>query len=1250
MPMRPLTEQQLHAAETTGRDLLVAASAGTGKTTVLSRRVLHLLIDHKTPLKEILAVTFTEAAAADMRRKIGDDLREHLKEHPDNAALSREHLLLDRAPISTIHSFCMKVLREYFHLLNLDPGFEIIDPDEGELLQAETAEQLLEDWFAKKGDDGLRFRALAETYGGSAGNDLEEVIHQLHAFLQTLDDPDGWRQQTLQAFHPSTGELPEVWMTPFVEGWKRELDQCLKPAQEALKIIQDNPNLQGYLDQTNQLIQTLSGWRDMLQKGLRTNEWDGFLADVRAFDFGKLKPVKAGPGKEEAKEKLDQARDRLKKHIQPNMASQGLAQVLEDLRQLGPHVELLLNLQQEFDRQFRAAKDRKALLDFNDLERYCLRLLREKPNVADEIRRKYKHVLVDEYQDVNPLQDAILQALSFRKDGTKANQLFLVGDEKQSIYGFRLAAPDIFQEKYRRFQTDLNAAEVRIPLTHNFRCRRDILHAVNHLFERIVTPDLGSTYDKEVALTYGADYPEAGALPVEVHLLEADLSQKETAEGEENEAINREGPEEPDEDKEADDGVSLADKSKLEREAYLIGTRIQELIDKKSLVKDDKTGTMRPVQYRDMVILLRATKGRADTLAGVLRNLGVPVYADLATGFFDAVEVTDVIALLEVLDNAQQDVPLAAVLRSPLVGLNDDQLAQIRIHTPGSSVRFHHAVDRYRENGPDAKIKDILHKFQVLVDQWRQDVLQLPLAHVVWEIYRETSYLEYVQGLPGGEGRRANLVQLHDRARQFDHFSRRGLFRFLRFLRRLRDANHDQGAAPVLSESDDVVRIMSIHKSKGLEFPIVFLPDLAKRFNERDFHQAFLLHRHLLLGLDRVDLERRSRNPTLPKQVIAQAKRVAMLAEEQRLLYVALTRARERLILTGTAKLEKIKDHWSDLDEATRASRVLSAKCLLDWIGPVLARHPDGAAAIGTTGDVTFADDCRFVVECHSAGEINTWKVNATVAKLAIDNLSNLLALKPVDAAVDATAAKAVDDACRRLQWTYPNPHLRDLRGKVNPSGFKKRFEMLEEEETPAEQPFARLRITREPQFKAKASGKGSASDRGLATHIALQHLDFKGKLDKAGLADQIQELVTRGLLRERESQAIEVDTLASFFARPLGQRLRRADRVEREVSFSLLLPAGELPDADKRELTANEKLEAILIQGTIDCLFWEGTDLILIDYKTDDLSKDKVAERLGEYRSQIWLYRRALQGIHGQEVKECFLAFLKAGVDEAMK
>jgi ATP-dependent helicase/nuclease subunit A len=1232
-----LTAQQITAIETTGPNLLVAASAGTGKTTVLARRCLYLLVTKKVPLRSVLAVTFTEAAAADMRRKIASGLRDYLKQNP-NDDLQREMMLIDRAPISTLHAFCFKLVRDHFHQLRLDPGIGIIDEDEAELLKSDVGDRLLERWFARDDDARDRFLALAEAYGGRDGQSLARQVRRLHEFLQTLPNPDKWRAEAKAAYAADGGFTKLHWFEAYRSIWQRELNQCKASADDARSLVDRVGGMEKYHAHLAAIQRVIDNWLAIVGQHPDTQEWALLLASARGLKWDKAPPVSRATEQLKFAQGLIKAlKDRISNRLCKDLAAQTPAEMIAGIQAAAPLVATILELQCDFESEYTNAKARRSLLDFNDLERYAYELLTNCPTAAYDVRRRFRHILVDEYQDINPLQNAILERLS--GDGErKTSEMFFVGDVKQSIYGFRLAAPKLFLDKLQKYLPDVNANEVRLPLTHNFRCRREIVDGVNHIFERIASPGNGYPYGEEERLVYSADYPSSSEIsepiPIEFHLLD-----KAAASKEDSDAANDNDPEESE---------ILADRGELEREAIFITQRIHAFISANTHVWNSERTACDPATYRDIVVLLRTMQNRADTIAAVLRKHGIPVYTDSTTGFFDATEVRDMIALLEVVDNAQQDVALAAVLRSPFVALSDDELAQIRVHHPVG--HFHSAVWLYADSGPDTSLRQRLGEFRNLLGQWREDSTQFPLAHVVWDIYRTTSYLEYVLGLPGGEARRANLVRLHDRARQFDQFHQQGLFRFLRFLRRLRDAEHDLGAAPVLTESDDVVRIMSIHRSKGLEFPIVFVPDLAKPFNLRDCSDPLLFHQDLLLGIDQVDLDRMQRVTTLPKVVIADSKRADVLAEEQRLLYVALTRARERLILSASVNIEKAIPKWDAIGLSSE-TEVGSARCALDWLGPVLARHPDTAGILGTTSATPRADNSQFALNLHSsdamrAGQspgrvavpVNNDTVDAMLANQAIPIPSH----KITDAEAVVAAAKA------RLEWRYPFTAIRSVPGKISVTEWKRRFHAIDDGEPPLQLRIHR-RTSRRPRFETDAEQRVSAAERGSATHAVLQRLDFKRAGTVEDIETQINGMVERGFLRQNAARAVSVDAILAFLHRPLGIRLRSSSRVQRELEVNVLLPLSEIPHTMGYPSEEFDLSERVLVRGTIDCVFWEEESAVLIDYKTDDLSPGELDSPVAEYSEQIKLYKLALRAIYGIDARESHLVFLAAMKDVSL-
>ena len=1033
------TPEQTEAIVTTGRDVLVSASAGTGKTAVLVERIVRLVLDAAAPVDvdRLLVVTFTEAAAAEMREKIATALRARAADSPDSERARRQAVLLDRAQISTIHAFCSTLIRSHFHDLGLDPEFSILEEDEGHLLRTESARRVLEAEFDRATP---RFLGWLDTLTG-ANPELQARARllRIHGFLESLDDRDGWLRETRGAY-PLTPEgkgAPQpfdqhTWFAP----WRKAYGDALGELAGRLEAVHESAEAAG---------EKIAKWVDSVAYPtcealslLESGDYGRAIGLLRDFEIPRRPPVKkdsvADP--DALASTLKEAREYLLDPIQANLAAMTTDEACRAHMASAPYVHLLLDLAERFAETYGGAKRLRAALDFADLEQMCLRLLRDgdgPSEVARLCREQFEHVLVDEYQDINPVQDAILSLVSRSGDSGHGGNLFAVGDVKQSIYAFRLAAPEIFLGKYDSFAPIAESAPgggaVRIDLTRNFRSRSGVLYGANFVFERLMRRDTaGLDYDEAAALEPGATFPpadESDPLPVEVHVLEGEP--KSDADPAPKPPHSR-APEEW---------------SASEREAYLVGRRILDMVrgtpalhvaDTSARPGSDGLPPMRPARFGDVVILLRSLRGQADGWLSLLGDLGVPAFADVGTGFFAALEVRDVLNLLRLIDNPLQDIPLASALRSPLEGWSETELAEIRSLAP--DVPFHEAF-RLAVSSDNAAGKAA--EFAERLEAWRTRARRGPLADLVSALYDDTGYPTYVSGLSGGGVRRANLRRLHDMAREFDTFSRQGLGRFLRFVEELRREEGDYGAATPLGESQDVVRIMSIHKSKGLEFPVVFVASLGRGFNLGDSRSDMTLSREGGMALRVTDLASATRYPT--PGLLAEQRAIChdALAEEMRLLYVAMTRARERLVLSATAKdLASRVETWDDA-----AGLVLTGDAMrpLDWLGPIVADHAEGRQGLGippkrsdgppVAGAVGREGRARFAAQVHGADEIRDWPLPSEIR----------LAPEPEERREPERDPTGVAEAAlARIRWENPHVILSREPARLSVSELKRRL------------------------------------------------------------------------------------------------------------------------------------------------------------------------------------------------------------------
>ncbi|MCP4710227.1 MAG: helicase-exonuclease AddAB subunit AddA [Planctomycetes bacterium] len=1284
------TDEQKLAITTVDSDVLLTAAAGAGKTAVLAQRCIHLLTDARSPcnINELLVLTFTEAAAAQMRHRIADALNEKIRTQPQNASLCRQLNLLDQARISTIHAFCRAVLRDYFYRLPLDPNFQMLDADQAELLKLQTAGELLEDYYAQDqtGDSATQFSRLSATCG-AGDQHLVHLLIRLHNFLESLHDQQTWitfcqkqlqgiekenpqnlslvrrQKQALQSQLKHVIERLEytrqtIQFFPELDIYAPYIDDKLLPALTNLQIALDKDDFAAALDQINQLHSLP-----------RVPNRPKGLPDEKIAPITDLIT--------EAKKDFNEIREKF------TLDSKNL---LHQISATTPTIDMMIGLHNEFTSRYQQAKQQSNSLDFSDLEHLCLQLLTDKDqpsDVAIQLRDRYRYILVDEYQDISPVQEAIIQLIGRsnpdnsadkRNSTNQTGNIFMVGDVKQSIYGFRQADPRIFLEKYESFipltakkKTSELPRQTRIDLNQNFRSRKTLIDGINYFFSRCMTKDFTRIdYENDAKLIYGAKYyddqdqPDTPSIstpsisPVELHFIERHFpASSDPADSEENQ-----------------DSVESFNQQQLDatrREALIIAHRIRKMVGTGNPsgppefnIIDPNTKTPRPVTYRDVVILLRSMKMHAELYTEIFSQLNIPCHAELTSGYFVATEIQDMISLLKLLDNPQQDIPLASILRSPIAKLNESQLAAIRILS--TDLPYHHAVTRYAKSGDDPKLKDKLQKFLLRLDRWRTLSRQGALAPLIWQIFRDTQMLAYVSALPDGRQRYRNLLQLYDRARQFDSFAGHGLTRFLRFIEKLRDDQGDFGPAPVLTEADNVVRIMSVHKSKGLEFPVVFVADLARRFNQRDTQNPILLDRDQAspIGLRVVDNVTQNRWTTLAHHLTAKNIQQRLLTEEMRILYVAMTRARERLILTAGFDLAKHRAKWKTWryhrDTNLPEFLLASAQSPIDWLGPALASHPDLQYFFDdkhVQNQTANADlKARFFVTTYDSGDIQDLlgSLPSDSARSKPHKLEDWIT-SPKTTTLSEKTKKIID----RLNWRYPHQSLTELPARASVTELKRQLNLdydpdfnpenpppFSKDARPAEQLLPTFKAR--PQFLNRQPAKPSPAEIGSWTHLFLQRLDLTQTLDQTALKQQLDNLVSKNVFTDLQRRHINLTNIAQFFTDPLGRRLlNNQNSIQREWTFTLALPAQQLHP--HLELPEPDQDRTVIVRGVIDCFFETTDGCVIIDFKTDHIDIPQCNARAHFYTPQMNLYRHAVQTILDRPVTELVLYFLTPGI-----
>ncbi|MBM7554097.1 helicase-exonuclease AddAB subunit AddA [Thalassobacillus pellis] len=1220
------TKEQERAIYTSGRDVLVSAAAGSGKTAVLVERIIQKLL-HKTDpvdIDSLLVVTFTNAAAQEMRNRVGLALSKALEQEPSSTHLKKQLSLLQNASISTLHSFCMEVVRRYAYLLDLDPGFRIADDIEADLLQQEVIEELFEDWYGKEGPEREKFFAVVDRFSNDRSDvEVEALVIDLFTFAMQNPSPEAWLDQMVSMYHveENVSEDDITWLNILKKEVNSQLKAMEAEAEKAMAITRDSDGPYHYAE-------AIEADLAMIQeaKGRLAVSWSELQEYMPASKFAKLsgKRVDCDDRKKTEVKKL---RDGYKKRwndLAEEWFTRSLTGYLQDMNELYPVILQLVELVKDFRDRYTRLKKEKAIVDFSDLEHYCLDILRDEEStagqfipssVAMDFQKKYTEVLVDEYQDTNLVQETLLRLIT----GDQGGNLFMVGDVKQSIYRFRHAEPTLFLNKYEQFKLEENSGE-RIDLARNFRSRKQVLTATNYIFRQILDKEVGEMdYDPDAELIYSNTiYDELASSDAEAELL----------------IIDRETQEE-----QQTDGEDYRDLEKAQLEARAYGQLIKQWIghgDEPALhVIDKDTEMQRPIQYRDIVILMRSMTW-APTIVEELKQQGIPVYAELSTGYFEAIEIKVMLSLLKVIDNPQQDIPLAAVLHSPIVGLDEEQLAQIRLAKKRSTY-----YEAMKEFAGDIEIKRKINHFLEQIHSWRIRARQGALSELIWEIYRETGYYDFVGGIPGGRQRQANLRALYDRARSYEATSFRGLFRFLRFIERIEERGDDLGAARALGEQEDVVRIMTIHKSKGLEFPAVILGAMDKQFNQQDLRSKYLLHKDYGFGTRYINPEKRIMYPTLAYHALKQEKLREMLAEEMRVLYVALTRAKEKLVMVGNVtSFEKKQEKWQSFmehpDWVLPPRYRLESKSYLDLVGPSLIRHhqahplkqPD--VEVKTKEDI-YRDESEWRVKVKHGSVYNELD---ELEKKRDERLQ-----QAVRDWVEVDGKEQEKFVEKRLSYEYPHMQAAKSRAKQSVTELKRHQEGLDEYgSTELIKPF-KAPIVKRPRFMQEEKTL-SAAEKGTAMHTIMQHIPFHRSFSEDEVREFVLGLVEREILRQEEADVIDTAAIAAFFETEIGKLVLQSDRIEREVPFSLTLPAHQV----YKDWEGGSD-EHVFIQGVIDCMVPYDNGWLILDYKTDTINEQitpDVEEKLANrYRTQLGLYQTALERIWKEPVvKRCLYFF----------
>lgn len=1183
------TSEQQKVIDLRERNILVSAAAGSGKTAVLVERIIRMLTDPEKPadVDRLLIVTFTEAAAAEMKERIRGAIEQALEERPEDVHLQRQATLIHSAQITTIHSFCLSVIREHFHILDIDPSFRIAEEGELKLLRQDVLDELLEACYINAETSFLEF---VEKFGtGRNDKKIEEIILKLYDYSRSYPQPELWLDACVRSYR--TGRDDGTGTEPAC--MERVKVLVRQKTGDMLLILEEGLRLCGLPDGPYMYGEMLEADSAVLEHLLKQESFAGMYEAFQGIAWKRLSAKKDDSVDVDKRDQVKALREKVKKMMKDITAMyfyEAPEEILKDMEESADSMQVLTDLVKQFSEAFSRKKQSKNMIDFSDMEQFALRILtteeegRLVPSLAAaEYQEQFLEVMIDEYQDSNLIQEAILTSVSTVSKGR--NNIFMVGDVKQSIYRFRLSRPELFMEKYETYSQE-DSDRQRIDLHKNFRSREEVLGSVNFIFEQIMRRELGGIcYDGQAALYPGASYdPQLDGQGRSLNRAELILVDT------------------------SDDG--LAGETGREREARAVARRIKELL-LSGRVLDKASGTYRAPRYKDIVILTRSIKGWADVFAAVLGEEGIPAYAGSREGYFETYEVSVLLDYLRILDNFMQELPLTAVLTSPFAGLNAQQLADIRNAYP--ELPYYEAVLEYahaKEQGGD--LRKLLQAFLEKMEYFREMVPYTAIHELLWRIIEDTGYGLYIASMPGGAQREANVEMLVEKASAFEGTSYKGLFNFVRYIEQLKKYDVDYGEANIADEQSDTVRIMTIHKSKGLEFPIVFVCGMGKQFNTQDVKGSIVIHPEWGVGIDAIDLEKRTRISTILKKVIQEEITRENLGEELRVLYVALTRAKEKLIMTGgLPQAGEVLEQYRE--EQAPGGKILplpyyvlsGARTYLDWILPLIPRITEEVPLEVTVTDcldAVAADTVEQQAESLARDILEHWNTEHIYHKALRERLPE------------------------QLEYTYPYGQEQKLKLKFTVSELKKRAYLSEEsgEELYEEPEIVPLL----PEF-LKESAELTGASRGSAYHKLLELLDFSQDYDADTLEKEITNLQGEGKLSDEMAECIRIPDILAFLHCESGLRMHKAARnhlLKKEQPFVLGVDAHEIYPDEATE-------ETILVQGIIDVYFEEDGELVVLDYKTD---KVKTARELQEkYHAQLDYYAQALEQLLGKKVKE---------------
>ena len=1184
------TNEQKQAIEEKGSNILVAAAAGSGKTAVLVERIINRILNDKIDIDKLLVVTFTNAAASEMRERILDAIYKKIEEEPSNIELQRQITLLNKASICTIHSFCLDVIRNNFYEINISPNFRIGDTAEIELLKQETLDDLFEKKYFEEDQDFLK---LVDTYTGYRGDEpLKELVMEIYKFIQSSPFPRKWLEEKVEEFNIKDLSLDFAktkWGKLILEEYEKNIDETILGLKNVKKDLDSNPELEKF----SQVIRLDLENLELIKANL--DSWDKVYELSQSFSFTKW-PVDRkiqSNIKDEAKEKRDKINKKFK-GIKDKIFIYTSKEAVQDLQEVYEILNLLKKVVLEFEEAYSKVKLERNVIDFNDIEHLALKILIKEEDgkyVPTEVAKKYKdkfeEIAIDEYQDSNMVQEYILTSIS------KGNNIFMVGDVKQSIYKFRQAMPELFLSKYERYKLKKDKTEnddLKIQLFKNFRSRENILSTSNLVFQEIMSKKLGDVeYNEDEYLNLGANYPDienvdfAGKTEIDVINLNKNQIEEETEDTENNERI--------------EDSIL---------EAKYVAKKIQELINSNYYVFDKKQG-YRKITYKDIVVLLRSTATLAPIYEKEIADLGMPVFSDTSSEYLNSVEIQTIISVLKIIDNPMQDIPLVTVMRSMIGGFTDNDLIEIRL--ADKNCNFYESILKAQvQVSEELRIK--INNFLEKIENWREANEYLNLDELIWKIYLDTGYYNYVGLMQNGKLRQANLKMLFERAKQYESASFKGLFNFINFIDKLRLSSGDLGSAKIIGENEDVIRIMSIHKSKGLEFPVVFLSSTGKKFNMQDLNKKVLLHQDIGLGPTYTNYEKKIEYPTLAKEAIKIVSKKEILAEEMRVLYVALTRAKEKLVITGIekdvndsidSKQKELEIYKDSTENKMNPSLVVKYKSYIDWIELVYLKNKD-----------------KDIMKFNIINKKDILKDKSEEKESDIDILKEIQNR--------ATSKENMTKIKQELEWTYKYEESVELPSELSVSKIKelKKNGQNKNHNQNQEASFAK------PNFLIEKT-ELTGAEKGTIMHLYLQKLNYKEEYDLEKLKRMVKSLVEKEIILPKEAESVNYNKILEFLKSDIWKEMKEAKLVEQEKPFYFNIKANEIYDVKSEE--------DILVQGIIDLYYINKyNELVLVDYKTDYVENNDEESLKEKYDIQLAIYKKALEKALDRKVDKVYI------------